>query len=134
MENLRNLKILSIQSNRLTQIKGLEGLINLEEIYLSHNGINELGGFENNMKLRVIDISNNNIKHIENIAHLENLEEFWASNNHLSDFEELSSQLSHLKKLTTVYFEGNPLQKEQQSLYRLKVKTHLPQLTQIDAT
>ncbi|CAG8593545.1 4753_t:CDS:10, partial [Dentiscutata heterogama] len=120
MENLKNLKILSIQSNRLTQIKGLEGLINLEEIYLSHNGINELEGFENNK--------------IENIAHLENLEEFWASYNHITDFEDLSSQLSHLEKLTTVYLEGNPLQKEYQSLYRLKVKTYLPQLTQIDAT
>ena len=33
----------------MTQIKGLEGLINLEEIYMSHNGIRKLEGFENNV-------------------------------------------------------------------------------------
>jgi protein phosphatase 1 regulatory subunit 7 len=52
----------------------------------------------------------------------------------LSDFEELSVQMEHLKKLTTVYLEGNPMQTENQATYRLKVKTLLPQLNQLDAT
>ena len=52
----------------------------------------------------------------------------------MSDFEELSSQMGHLKQMTTVYLEGNPMQTENQATYRLKVKTLLPQLNQIDAT
>ena len=33
----------------MAQIKGLEGLVNLEEIYMSHNGIQKLESFENNV-------------------------------------------------------------------------------------
>ena len=46
---LTNLKILSIQSNRLTEIAGLESLVSLEEFYISHNAIKEITGLENNV-------------------------------------------------------------------------------------
>ena len=46
---LANLKILSIQSNRLTEIVGLESLASLEEFYISHNAIMEITGLENNV-------------------------------------------------------------------------------------
>jgi len=49
---LKKLKILSIQSNRLTVIEGLEELESLEEIYLSHNGIERIQGFEHNVSQR----------------------------------------------------------------------------------
>lgn len=38
------------QSNRLTKIEGLQGLVNLRELYLSHNGIEVLEGLENNVR------------------------------------------------------------------------------------
>jgi protein phosphatase 1 regulatory subunit 7 len=38
-----------MQSNRVTKIENLEALENLEEIYLSHNGIKKLEGFERNV-------------------------------------------------------------------------------------
>lgn len=88
------MRILSIQSNRLTKIEGLEGLVNLEELYLSHNGLKKLEGLEKNVsarrarwrvwaeamqtKLRTLDIGNNQIEEIENISHLSELEEFWV--------------------------------------------------------
>jgi protein phosphatase 1 regulatory subunit 7 len=43
---------LSIQSNRLTKIEGLEELDKLEEIYLSHNAIAKIEGFQNNVRGR----------------------------------------------------------------------------------
>lgn len=49
---LKNLKILSIQSNRLTVIEGLDELESLEEIYLSHNGIEKIQGLEHNVSPR----------------------------------------------------------------------------------
>lgn len=41
---------LSLQSNRLTKIEGLQSLANLRELYLSHNGIEVIEGLENNVR------------------------------------------------------------------------------------
>jgi protein phosphatase 1 regulatory subunit 7 len=56
----------------LTRLEGLEELVNLEELYVSHNLI------ENNTKLRTLDIANNRVSKLENISHLKLLEEFWV--------------------------------------------------------
>lgn len=39
-----------MQSNRLTKIEGLQSLVNLRELYLSHNGIEVIEGLENNVR------------------------------------------------------------------------------------
>lgn len=49
LDALKRLKILSIQSNRITKLEGLEHLESLEEVYLSHNGIERLEGLEHNV-------------------------------------------------------------------------------------
>lgn len=155
MSTFTNLKILSLQSNRITKIQGLESLINLEELYLSHNGLTKLEGLDSNVshlfskhttpyrrwrwltnqtKLTTLDVGNNAIEHIENISHLTQLEEFWASGNQIADLRALDSQLRPLEKLTTVYLEGNPCQTNDMAGYRRKVILALPQVTQVDAT
>lgn len=134
LSTLTNLKILSIQSNRLTKIEGLENLTSLEEFYISHNALTEISGLENNKNLRVLDISNNQISKLENLSHLPHIEELWASNNKFSSFEEVEKELSGMEDLVTVYFEGNPLQREAATTYRNKVKLALPRVKQIDAT
>lgn len=57
LSTLTNLKILSIQSNRLTKIEGLENLTSLEEFYISHNALTEISGLENNVRLPSLRIS-----------------------------------------------------------------------------
>ena len=47
--SLKCLKILSLQSNRITRIEGLENLECLEELYLSHNGVGRLENLEHNV-------------------------------------------------------------------------------------
>ena len=131
---LSNLKILSIQSNRLTKISGLSDLSNLEEIYISHNAITEVSGLDQSFNLRVLDISNNQISHLTNLKHLTHLEEVWASSNQISSFDEVEKELADKTALSTVYFEGNPLQKRNEALYRHKVHLALPQIQQIDAS
>ena len=42
MRRLQGLKRLSIQNNRLERITGLEACTDLEELYLSHNGLQDL--------------------------------------------------------------------------------------------
>jgi len=49
LDTFKSLKILSLQSNRITKLEGLEGLTNLEEIYLSHNGLKKIEGLEHNV-------------------------------------------------------------------------------------
>lgn len=134
LDTLTNLKILSIQSNRLTSITGLENLTNLEELHISHNALTSTEGLENNTNLRVIDITGNPIEHLTNLVTLKNLEEFWASYCKVSDFAEVERELKNKENLETVYFEGSPLQTRQPALYRNKVRLALPQVKQIDAS
>ena len=134
ISHLNNLKILSIQSNRLPKISGLSALTNLEELYISHNALDEISGLENNANLRVVDISNNRITHLTNLEKQEHLEELWASSNLITSFEEVEKELADKKKLNTVYFEMNPLQLRNPALYRNKIRLALPQIQQIDAS
>lgn len=134
ISHLSNLKILSIQSNRLPKISGLSALINLEELYISHNALTEISGLENNINLRVLDISNNQITHLTNLENQQHLEELWASSNLMISFEEVERELADKKELNTVYFEMNPLQLKSPALYRNKIRLALPQIQQIDAS
>ncbi|KAK9379643.1 uncharacterized protein V2V93DRAFT_373255 [Kockiozyma suomiensis] len=132
---LKHLKILSIQANRITKIEGLEDLETLEELYISHNGLTRIEGLERNLNLHILDVTSNAIEHIENLSHLENLEELWASSNKLSSFDEIEAELKGIESLETVYFEGNPIQIQNRSTYRNKVRLALgPGLKQIDAS
>jgi protein phosphatase 1 regulatory subunit 7 len=131
---LTNLKILSIQSNRLTSISDLSALTSLEELHISHNAITSLDGIQNNSTLRVIDISANPITKLEGLEKLKNLEEFWASYCKFDSFDDVETQLKDKDELQTVYFEGTPLQLRQPALYRNKVKLALPRIKQIDAS
>ena len=56
-----------------------------------------------------------------------------ASNNQLNQFRQVEQQLQNKTKLTTVYFEGNPLETDARAVYRRKIRVLLPQLKQIDA-
>ena len=58
----------------------------------------------------------------------------WASDCQIESFEEIERELADKKELTTVYFEGNPLQKRGRAVYRNKVRLALPQVRQIDAS
>lgn len=67
------------QSNRIIKLDGLGRLVNLEQLYCSHNGIEVLEGLDNNVRLQTLDMAVNRIKKIENVSHLTELEEFWVS-------------------------------------------------------
>ncbi|KAH8920166.1 L domain-like protein [Atractiella rhizophila] len=135
LEELVNLKTLSVQSNRLTEIgETLRTLTKLEELYLSHNGLTVLDGLEENKKLTILDCAANKIATIAPLSHLTELEDFWANDNKLSSLDSLPLSQEHNPNLSTIYLEGNPLQREEGSAYRRKVMLMLPQVKQIDAT
>ena len=41
------LVLFSFQSNRIVKLEGLDGLVKLEELYISDNGIEEIEGLDN---------------------------------------------------------------------------------------
>lgn len=131
---LTSLRILSLPSNRLNAITGLETLVNLSELHISHNQLTSLAGLENNTRLTILDVSNNQIAHLSHLATLNELEEFWASSNQLSSFQEVEKELAGKESLQTVYFEMNPIEKNDPTGYRRKVRLALPQIRQIDAS
>lgn len=89
----------------MTKIEGLDSLVNLEELYLSHNGLTRIEGLRNlvrprrarllcvlgllthplwrpflQKKLSTLDVGNNKITEAaaEELAPLTELEEFWV--------------------------------------------------------
>ncbi len=131
---LTHLRLLSIQSNRIQDLRPLREVPQLEELYISHNMLASLEGLEANVNLSTIDISHNKIDSLKGLGPLTKLEEVWASYNLLMDFADVERELRDKEALTTVYFEGNPLQLRAPALYRNKVRLALPQLKQIDAS
>ncbi|GAA6064306.1 hypothetical protein JCM10212_002738 [Sporobolomyces blumeae] len=134
LDGLTGLRTLSIQSNRLTKIEGLDTLTSLEELYLSHNGLTKLEGLSKLTSLTTLDIGHNKIEEIttESLSELTELEELWANDNQLTTLPSLPPS-SH-PNLSTVYLEGNPVQRSLGPNYRRKVMLECPQVQQIDAT
>lgn len=131
---LTNLRTLSIQANRLTSLHGIEDLHQLTELYVSDNRISSLEPLRNNTQLSILDFQSNPISSLSGIEGLTALETVWASNCELNDFREIERALKDKEKLDEVYFEGNPIQKQNPVLYRNKVRLALPQVLKIDAT
>ena len=109
-------------------------MLRLEELYISHNLLEDVSALSKCTSLRTIDISSNPITSISGLGPLRSLEELWASDCQLDSFEEVERELQDKEHLTTVYFEGNPLQTRKKELYRNKVRLAIPQIKQIDAS
>ena len=66
------------QSNRLTAISNLAPLTQLEELYLSHNGIETIGGLETLTVLNTIDLSANRLTTVSGLTTLTALGDLWV--------------------------------------------------------
>ncbi|KAL4557898.1 hypothetical protein LXL04_036092 [Taraxacum kok-saghyz] len=68
--SLKCIKKLSLHSNRLTSMKGLEECRALERLYLAHNGITKMEGLSTLANLQYLDVSSNKLAAIEDIEKL----------------------------------------------------------------
>jgi len=142
LEKLTKLRKLDVQSNRLTSIENLNTQKDtLEELYLSHNGIDNAGASLKSglalsfSVLTILDLSRNRLVDCQPFSHLYTLEDLWISGNDITSFKDVSS-ISVLgerdgSRLECIYLEYNPVDKEFE--YRKKVKELIPSLKQIDA-
>lgn len=137
---LTKLRRLDVQSNRLTKVENLTSQQGtLEELYLSHNAIDDEGAFMPTglqlsfPNLNVVDMCRNRLTSTSMFAHLEGLEELWISGNLVDSFDGVEPlRDAPNQKLETVYLEYNPVASEFE--YRKRLAEWIPSLKQIDAT
>ncbi len=101
LSNLSTLRIIGddhYELESIKKIKGLDTLVNLEHLDLSHNSIRKIGNLESLTKLKVLDLSNNYIEEIENLSHFSNLEILKLCRIPISEIKNLED-LINLKEL-----------------------------------
>ncbi len=111
LENLINIEILDLSGNEIEEIKGLETLTNLIELYLgmyndgdiNGNEVKEIKGLKNLKKLEILDISFSSITEIKGLEKLRNLRELYLEGNHISEIK----GLEHLNKLQVLNLARN---------------------------
>ncbi|GJY31399.1 protein phosphatase 1 regulatory subunit pprA [Tanacetum coccineum] len=132
LSGLRCIKKLSLQSNRLTSMKGLEECVALEELYLSHNGTAKMEGLSTLANRRVLDVSSNKLAAVEDIEKLTCLDDLWFNGNQLASLDGIAEAVfGSREKLTTIYLEHNPCAKL--SNYVTTLREIFPNIDQIDS-
>jgi Leucine-rich repeat (LRR) protein len=93
--------IINLSSNnidRISKVKGLESLINLNKLYLNFNKITEIEGLDNLINLKALHFQWNNIREIKGLDQLKNLEYLYLNNNEIFKIQGIKN-LSNLKSL-----------------------------------
>ncbi len=98
LEQLVELQRLNLSRNQITEIKGLEQLVGLQSLNLSNNQINEIKGLEQVVGLKAISLSDNKITEIKGLEQLVELQELYLSNNQITEIKGLE-QLGGLQSL-----------------------------------
>ncbi len=99
------LEKLDITHNHLTEIKGLETLINLRELHLSGNKIKEIKNIEALVKLEELYLNNNELKEIRCLETLVNLKLLYLNGNNLNEVKGLRS----IVNLEYLYLDNNQI-------------------------
>lgn len=81
LETLTELQSLNLNSNQISEVENLENHINLENLQLGGNLIEIIKGFDNLVNLRVLNLNNNQISEVENLENLTSLEDLQLEKN-----------------------------------------------------
>ncbi|CAI5498939.1 unnamed protein product [Closterium sp. Naga37s-1] len=100
VDGLSALVKISVQSNRLTCMRGFETCTRLQELYLSNNGITVMEGLEALTNLRILDLAANAITHVQGLDTLTSLEDLWLNDNRIESLAQLMAALQVLHALT----------------------------------
>ncbi len=103
LEALVNLRELDLKGNHITEISGLDTLRKLEVLYLTYNNISEIKGLENLVNLKRLWLDHNDIREIKGLATLTHLEQLNLSNNQIMEI----SGLENLGNLTDLALNKN---------------------------
>lgn len=93
----KNLEKFGAARNRIRNIEGLSGAINLKTVTLKNNLIRDLGPLANAKDLEELYLDNNQIEKIDVLKNLEKLHRLWISSNPIEDFKPLQGLVSITK-------------------------------------
>jgi hypothetical protein len=140
----RHVTELHLGSKRLGAVHpNIQLFVNLEVLWLNDNKLPDVAGLlpvgtpaltdgaRGCMRLKRLYLSNNSIHHlVGNIQRLKYLEVLLLANNRLTNMEQVSQMLAHLRFLKQLDLFGNPLAEEQN--YRLFIIHSHPQIELFD--
>jgi len=131
---LQSCEKLSLSTNNIEKISGLNSLKNLRILSLGRNNIKSFAGLEPvSETLEELWISYNAIEKMKGINVLKNLKVLYMSNNMVKDWGEFS-KLIEVSTLEDLLFIGNPLEEKHSAdnSWRDEVLKRLPRLKKLD--
>ncbi|XP_055837705.1 dynein axonemal light chain 1 [Episyrphus balteatus] len=131
--NLVNCKWLSLSTNMIEKINGLNGMRNLRVLSLSRNYIKQISGLEVVADtLQELWLSYNLIEKLKGLSALKNLKLLFISNNLLKDWCEIN-KLQELTSLEDLLLVGNPIcEGYDETGWRAECIKRLPLLKKLD--
>lgn len=105
LDGLMNLTELELVADQISDIGALEDLIKLEELSLSNNQISDISALAGLVKLKNLSLESNRVADISPLRGLRSLERLSIGNNQISDV----SSLKGLTNLRTLFLHGNPI-------------------------
>ncbi len=118
-KDLEKIRFLDIHEKNISDLEGIQHLVNLEDLQAYNNFINDITGLKGLKKLIMLRIDNNKISDLTPLSELTELKVLKLNNNKISDVKPLSL----LEKLTVLYLYENNI-KDISSLGKL-TKLHI---------
>jgi internalin A len=118
LQDLVNLKSLDISHNFITQIQGWMFLSSLQIVNLSHNNLSCIQGLHQCYKITTLMLQFNQLESISGLETLKNLQYLNLSNNSITDKTSIRP-LSLNSKLEVLYLESNPIINYRQLCYSM---------------
>ncbi|XP_036398728.1 leucine-rich repeat-containing protein 9 [Megalops cyprinoides] len=131
LSRLTNLKALFLQANEISQVEGLEGLMQLRELVLDRNRIRALGetSFLSQTVLLELHLAENRLRELNYLQPLPELRRLFLDMNKLQDLSEID-KLESLPSLVELSVVGNPVSRRSQ--HRQSVVLRLSRLQVLD--
>ncbi|MDF2543049.1 MAG: leucine-rich repeat protein [Herbinix sp.] len=105
LKKLTKLELLSLNGNQIVSIKALSSLTNLKELYLRENKIESITSLSKLTKLEILEIGVNSIIKIDALKNLKKLQLLGLDNNKITDIQALKG----LVALDTLYLQRNSI-------------------------
>ena len=106
IDKLINLQELDLSYNKITEIKGLENLVNLQVLYLNCNyKITEIKAIDKLINLQILDLSYNKITEIKGLENLVNLQILDLNSTKITEIK----AIDNLVNLQELYLYGNKI-------------------------
>ena len=123
-----------LNNNLISQISGLDSLVNLQILNLSHNFLKSISGLERLVNLKNLDVSSNQLttrESLEQLLKCQSISSLDLNSNPIDHDETLLEVFAGLPNLACLYLRNTPFIKEFK-YYRKRFITAIPALKFLD--